>query len=349
MRVGRGLTTVIDTLGLDAGPPAPPGWTWPGAHRHAVRRRRVRHPGRASAGRATASRAKRIPADVLTAQLRAWPAVRDAAGRPRASTQVLAPAAGPGRGGRRSPGRRGRRGGSATSRPGCGSACTWASSRARRRRRRPRARLREIAVGRRGGRLRRDLRDGPLPADPAGRPGLGRLPGELDDAGLPRRVHRAGAARHAGHRHHLPQRRAPRQDRRHAGRAQRRARGVRARAWPGSPPSTGPTAGRSRRSASGTPCSRTRCGCCRCCGGRAARRSAGGCSTCRRRSCYPRPLQEHVPMLVGGGGERRTLRLAARYADAANVLGDAGRRAAQGRRAARALRSTSAATPPRSR
>ncbi len=39
--------------------------------------------------------------------------------------------------------------------------------------------------------------------------------------------------------------------------------------------------------------------------------------------CYPRPLQEHVPILVGGGGERRTLRLAARYADAANVLGDA--------------------------
>ncbi len=38
--------------------------------------------------------------------------------------------------------------------------------------------------------------------------------------------------------------------------------------------------------------------------------------------CYPRPLQEHVPLLVGGGGERRTLRLAARYADAANVLGD---------------------------
>jgi F420-dependent oxidoreductase-like protein len=37
--------------------------------------------------------------------------------------------------------------------------------------------------------------------------------------------------------------------------------------------------------------------------------------------CYPRPLQPHVPVLVGGGGERRTLRLAARYADAANVLG----------------------------
>ena len=37
--------------------------------------------------------------------------------------------------------------------------------------------------------------------------------------------------------------------------------------------------------------------------------------------CYPRPLQEHLPVLVGGGGERRTLRLAARYADAANVMG----------------------------
>lgn len=38
--------------------------------------------------------------------------------------------------------------------------------------------------------------------------------------------------------------------------------------------------------------------------------------------CYPRPLQAHVPIIVGGGGEHRTLRLAARYADAANVLGD---------------------------
>ena len=38
--------------------------------------------------------------------------------------------------------------------------------------------------------------------------------------------------------------------------------------------------------------------------------------------CYPRPLQEHVPLLVGGAGERRTLRLAARFADAANVFGD---------------------------
>jgi F420-dependent oxidoreductase-like protein len=38
--------------------------------------------------------------------------------------------------------------------------------------------------------------------------------------------------------------------------------------------------------------------------------------------CYPRPLQEHVPVLVGGGGEKRTLKLVAQYADACNVTGD---------------------------
>jgi F420-dependent oxidoreductase-like protein len=39
--------------------------------------------------------------------------------------------------------------------------------------------------------------------------------------------------------------------------------------------------------------------------------------------CYPRPLQEHVPLLVGGSGERTTLRLVARYADACNLFGEA--------------------------
>jgi alkanesulfonate monooxygenase SsuD/methylene tetrahydromethanopterin reductase-like flavin-dependent oxidoreductase (luciferase family) len=38
--------------------------------------------------------------------------------------------------------------------------------------------------------------------------------------------------------------------------------------------------------------------------------------------CYPRPLQARVPLLVGGGGERRTLAIAARLADAVNVVGE---------------------------
>lgn len=38
--------------------------------------------------------------------------------------------------------------------------------------------------------------------------------------------------------------------------------------------------------------------------------------------CYPRPLQEHVPIWVGGSGERKTLRLVAELADACNLFGE---------------------------
>lgn len=36
----------------------------------------------------------------------------------------------------------------------------------------------------------------------------------------------------------------------------------------------------------------------------------------------PKPVQSHLPLLVGGGGEKRTMRIAAQYADEWNVWGD---------------------------
>src|ERR1700761_5663699 len=37
--------------------------------------------------------------------------------------------------------------------------------------------------------------------------------------------------------------------------------------------------------------------------------------------CSPRPIQEHVPILIGGSGEKKTLKLVAKYGDATNLFG----------------------------
>lgn len=51
-------------------------------------------------------------------------------------------------------------------------------------------------------------------------------------------------------------------------------------------------------------------------------RFAGRTITIPEATCYPRPLQAKIPILVGGSGEKKTLRLVARYADACNLFGD---------------------------
>ena len=41
--------------------------------------------------------------------------------------------------------------------------------------------------------------------------------------------------------------------------------------------------------------------------------------------CNPKPIQKpHPPIMIGGGGERETLKLVAKYADACNLFGSAG-------------------------
>ncbi|MEA2410927.1 MAG: hypothetical protein QOC77_1488 [Thermoleophilaceae bacterium] len=51
-------------------------------------------------------------------------------------------------------------------------------------------------------------------------------------------------------------------------------------------------------------------------------RFEGRTLTVEEATCYPRPLQERIPILVGGSGEKRTLKLVARHADACNLFGD---------------------------
>jgi len=51
-------------------------------------------------------------------------------------------------------------------------------------------------------------------------------------------------------------------------------------------------------------------------------RFEGRTTTVPEAICYPRPVQEHVPIMIGGSGERKTLKLVAQYADACNVFGD---------------------------
>ena len=64
----------------------------------------------------------------------------------------------------------------------------------------------------------------------------------------------------------------------------------------------------------------------------------GGRYAFDRLRLVPPPVQARLPVMIGGGGERKTLRIVARWADIWNVFGLAGRARSQGRDPARALR-----------
>ena len=132
----------------------------------------------------------------------------------------------------------------------------------------------------------------------------------------------AGPDRADGRRQHVPRAGPDRQDghdpRPHLGRPgdprHRRRRGSR--------PSTRPSASRSATaSRSGCAGSARRCRSCAGCSTASAPTATGPHYAAKAVRNDPPPLQERLPLLIGGGGEQVTLKLVARYGDANNVGG----------------------------
>ena len=109
----------------------------------------------------------------------------------------------------------------------------------------------------------------------------------------------------------------------------------------GSRRSTARTAGRSRRWRSGSTCVADALELLPLLWGPGAPAYRGRVLDVPEAACYPRPLQERVPIIVGGQGERRTLRLVAERADGCNLFGDP----ARVRREAGGARTRTAPTP----
>ena len=171
-RLRRGLTAVVDTLGLDADATARVGGAGGAARRAgggawcSTRRRR-------RAARGTAARPRPVPG-------RCWPTssgkfrAREGSSTGEGFAEVHGVVPEPPRCRRAASRRRVRRRAGAAGGRGCGSGCSlsrfdWPGGAAG-----LRNGIRQVRRGRGGGRLRVDLADGPRPSDPAGRPRRGR-------------------------------------------------------------------------------------------------------------------------------------------------------------------------------
>ena len=131
----------------------------------------------------------------------------------------------------------------------------------------------------------------------------------------------AGRAAGLGHRGRLPRARAAGEDGHDAGRAVGRAGLARHRRRLERARSQGAGAASSRRPPSGSSGWRRRCrSACRC-GATTTARSRASITSSGRTLNSPQPIRRpHPPILIGGGGEKKTLRLVAQYAEACNLF-----------------------------